>query len=542
MSSALVWLAAIGPLSLLAAYVLPALAKSQAPSATNRAAGQLSSIAVVVAFLSAAAVARYGAMHTPALSLGWIGFGIALDSLSVTMFCLVSFIGLIVLRYSFTYMDGDSQQTRFTRLLCLTLSCVLTLAISGNLCQFTLGWAATSLALHRLLLFYPDRPAAVIAARKKFLTSRVGDLCLVAAVILLYRAFGSLDYGTILAGSAKLHGAAANTPSIQLAALLMVVTALLKSAQFPLHGWLLEVMETPTPVSALLHAGIINAGGFLVLRFTDIISLSLPAAHLLAVVGGFTALFGSVVMLTQTSVKSSLACSTVAQMGFMMLECGLGAFSAALLHIVAHSLYKAHAFLSSGSIIDIARASWTPSPGGKPHPRRMIFAIACVLAMTLLFGLLTGATPARQPGVFALSAVLLLGVTHLIANGIDERPNSYVIGRTLLLAGIVGAAYFSLQFAAQRVFAGALPDMHPARGPFGLAVVCAVVLCFATVTFLQGMVPRNAGAPRWQSLYVHVANGFYVNTLANRLVLQMWPPPAPMKVAAQAPTTARAQA
>jgi NAD(P)H-quinone oxidoreductase subunit 5 len=533
MTSGFVWLAAIGPLSLLGGYLLPAFSRSMTAVGANRAAGLLSALALVIAFVSAASVARLGAMHTPSLSVAGIGFGIYLDSLSVTMFCLVSFIGLIVLRYSFTYMDGDQQRTRFTRLLCLTLSAVLTLAISGSLFQFTLAWAATSMALQRLLLFYPERPAAVIAARKKFLASRLGEVCLVAAIILLYRAFGSLDYGPVFAGCEQMRAAASAVPSIEAASLLMVMTALLKSAQFPLHGWLLEVMETPTPVSALLHAGIINAGGFLVLRFTAIISLSLPALDVLAVVGGFTALFGSVVMLTQTSIKSSLACSTVAQMGFMMLECGLGAFSAALLHIVAHSLYKAHAFLSSGSIIDIARASWTPSPGGKPHPLRLIFAIACVLALTLLFSVLTGATPLRQPGVFALGAVLLLGVIHLIANGIDERPNSYVIGRTLLLAGIVGALYFSLQLAAKHLFAGALPEMHPARGPFGLTVVGMVVLSFAAVTFVQGMVRRNAGAPRWQSLYVHVANGLYVNTLANRLVLQFWPVPVPLPEAAQ---------
>jgi len=334
---------------------------------------------------------------------------------------------------------------------------------------------------------------------------------------------------------------AADVPAIQVASLLMVITAMLKSAQFPLHGWLLEVMETPTPVSALLHAGIINAGGFLVLRFTNIISLSVPSLDLLAVVGGFTALFGSVVLLTQTSIKSSLACSTVAQMGFMMLECGLGAFSAALLHIVAHSLYKAHAFLSSGSIIDIARASWTPSPGGKPHPLRLSFSIACVLILTLLFSLITGATPVRNPAVFGLGAVLLLGLTHLIANGIDERPNAYVVGRTLLLACLSGGTYFGLQFAAEKLFAGALPRMETVRGPFGLAVVGAIVLSFAAVIFLQGMVPRNAGAPRWQALYVHVSNGFYVNTLANRLVLRFWPVPVPRALPAEMARTVEAQ-
>jgi NAD(P)H-quinone oxidoreductase subunit 5 len=526
MTSGAVWLAAIGPFSLLAGYLLPAFSRSSTSASTNRAAGLLSFIGLAVACLSTAAVIWRGSMHTPTLSIAGVGFGIYLDSLSATMFCLVSFIGVIVLRYSFTYMDGDRKQRRFTRLLCLTLSAVLTLAISGNLFQFTLAWAATSMALHRLLLFYPERAAAVIAARKKILASRLGDICLVAAMILLYRAFGSLDYGTVFVAAEQMRNAATSVPAVKVACLLMVITAMLKSAQFPLHGWLLEVMETPTPVSALLHAGIINAGGFLVLRFTDIISLSVPALDLLAVIGGFTALFGSVVMLTQTSIKSSLACSTVAQMGFMMLECGLGAFSAALLHIVAHSLYKAHAFLSSGSIIDIARASWTPSPGGKPHKLRLIFAIACVLAMTWLFSLLTGATPMRKPAVFALGAVLLLGVTHLIANGIDERPNPYVVARTLVLACLAGFTYFALQYGAEKLFAGSLPKMDPVRGPFGLAVVASVVLSFAAVTFLQGMVPRHAGAPRWQALYVHVSNGLYVNTLANRLVLHFWPVPA----------------
>jgi NAD(P)H-quinone oxidoreductase subunit 5 len=287
-------------------------------------------------------------------------------------------------------------------------------------------------------------------------------------------------------------------------------------------------METPTPVSALLHAGIVNAGGFLVLRFAHIISLSLPTLDLLAVIGGFTALFGSVVMLTQTSIKVSLAYSTIAQMGFMMLECGLGAFSAAMLHILAHSLYKAHAFLSSGSVIDIARASWTPSPGGKPHPWRLAISIGAVLLVTFIVSGLSGATLDQKPGVFALGAVLLLGIIHLVANGIDERPNFYVVGRTLAYAALAAVAYFGLQSGAEWMLAGSLPATQALRGPFGIGIVAIVVLSFATVTFLLGMVPAQARAPRWQALYAHVLNGFYVNTLANRLVVRLWPmPPRP---------------
>ena len=312
---------------------------------------------------------------------------------------------------------------------------------------------------------------------------------------------------------------------VNAAAMLLVITALLKSAQFPSHGWIIEVMETPTPVSALLHAGVVNAGGFLVLRYAHIIALSVPTLDTLAIIGGFTALFGSVVMLTQTSIKVSLAYSTIAQMGFMMLECGLGAFSAAMLHIIAHSLYKAHAFLSSGSIIDIARASWTPSQGGRPHPRRIALAIGAVLLVTLAASPLFEATPYENPGVFALAAVLLLGVIHLIANGIDEKPNRLVVGHVIAYAVGAASTYFALQAGAAWVLRGSLPAAHMHRGPFGFIILALVLVSFGGVTLLLGLMPTQPRKPSWQALYAHVSNGFYINTLANRMVVWLWPSP-----------------
>ena len=525
MLSPLVWLVALGPLAVVAVGVLPAAKGGRPPEVLRRAVavcfGNLSLAAIVAAVAGAA-----GAIRTGTLGAAGIGLGIYVDSLGAAMFCLVSFVGLIVVAYSRNYMDGDPQQDRFTRLLCLTLGSVLLLTVSGNMLQFAIAWIGTSMGLHELLLFYPERRAAVVAAHKKFVASRASEACLIGAMVLVYVTFGSLDYATIFAGAGALRAAGAAVPAtVHAASFLLAVAALLKSAQFPMHGWLAEVMETPTPVSALLHAGIINAGGFLILRFSGMVSLSLPSLEVLAIVGGFTALFGSVVMLAQTSIKVTLAYSTVAQMGFMMLECGLAAFPAALLHILAHSLYKAHAFLSSGSVIDIARASWTPSPGGKPHPRRQLFAVAAVLAVALVVGRFFGASPTEQPGVFALGAVLLLGLIHLVSNGIDERPNVYVVGRTVAYAFAVGASYFALQLAMERIFAGSLPVGQALRGPFALGVEAAVVLSFAIVTFLQGLVPGDGGTPRWQSLYALIANGLYVNTYANRLVLRFWPPP-----------------
>jgi NAD(P)H-quinone oxidoreductase subunit 5 len=528
MPSPALWLITLGPLSLVCAGVWGRLVSRDSVFAMNRLATVASVFAVLIACASAACLGTAGKLYTATIGVDGIGFSLYIDSISAAMLSLVSFIGLIVVNYSRNYLDGDPRQLLFTRFLCLTIATVLFAIISGNLFQFALAWVAMSMGLHELLVFYPERPAAILAARKRFLAARLGELCLIVAMVLLYKGFGTLDYSTMFAKTAALHAGPAVPTFVHSAAILLVITGLLKSAQFPSHGWIIEVMETPTPVSALLHAGIVNAGGFLVLRFAHIISLSVPTLDTLAVIGGFTALFGSVVMLTQTSIKVSLAYSTIAQMGFMMLECGLGAFSAAMLHILAHSLYKAHAFLSSGSVVDIARASWTPSPGGKPHPWRLVISIAAVLLVTFVVSGLSGATLDQKPAVFALGAVLLLGIIHLVANGIDERPNFYVVGRTLVYAAAAAIAYFGLQSGAEWALAGSLPSTPAQRGPFGIGIVAIVVLSFATVTFLLGLVPTQARAPRWQALYAHVSNGFYVNTLANRLVVWLWPsPPRP---------------
>jgi len=521
------WLIALGPLLLLLTGMFGRILSANSVFAINRLATSAAFIALVIAFASVAAVGIDGRIATPVIGINGIGFSLYIDGMSAAMLTLVSFIGLIVLNYSRNYLDGEPRQLHFTRFLCLTISAVMFAIISGNLLQFFLAWVALSLSLHELLVFYPDRPAAILAARKKFLASRIGEVCLLAAVVLLYKDFGTFDYAPLFDSARALQGTQDIPGFVTAAAILLSLTGLLKSAQFPSHGWIIEVMETPTPVSAMLHAGVVNAGGFLILRFAHIIALSPATLEMLAIIGGFTAIFGSVVMLTQTSIKTSLAYSTIAQMGFMMLECGLGVFSAAMLHILAHSLYKAHAFLSSGSVIDIARASWTPSPGGKPHPWRLMLAIGAVLLVTVAVGGIFGASLDQKPGVLALGAVLLLGVIHLIAKGIDERPNAYVVVRTLCYAAAAAVAYFSLQSGAEYLLGTSLPPNHSLHGRLGTAIVIIVVLSFAAVTFLLGLVPTQRRAPRWQALYAHVSNGFYVNTLANRCVVWLWPSPPP---------------
>lgn len=531
MQTSLLWFASLGPLALLLAAALPRPVETrQRTLAACRGAQAAAVVALFTALLAAAAVTVLGPLHTGLIGAAGIGVSLWLDALSATMLLLVSFIGVIVVRYSRHYLDGDPAQDRFVARLSVTLAAVQMLIIVGNLLPFILAWVATSLGLHGLLLFYAGRPAAVLAARKKFLVSRLGDCCLGAAVALVYGSVGTLEYAGLAEAIAGLRGQGEQPLALQAAAVLLAGAALLKSAQFPLHGWLLDVMETPTPVSALLHAGIINAGGFLVLRFADLVGVNASALHLLAIVGGFTALYASVVMLTQTAVKVALAWSTIAQMGFMLLQCGLGAYSAALLHIVAHSLYKAHAFLSSGSVIDVHRAAWAPTPGGQPHPARLALALPLVLGVALLVSTAFGATPVEKPGVFALAAVMALGLVHLVANAIDERPSPYVIGLTALRAAVVAVAWFALQALAEHLTVGALPPTAELTGPVDVVIVVLVVASFTALTLFQAFLPRQADTPRWRAWHTHVAHGFYLNTLTNRCVLALWPLRAPPRV------------
>jgi NAD(P)H-quinone oxidoreductase subunit 5 len=330
----------------------------------------------------------------------------------------------------------------------------------------------------------------------------------VGACACLWHAAGSADIQVILASA---HGA--QGPEWSAAPVLLALAAILSSAQLPLHGWILEVMETPTPVSALLHAGVVNAGGFLLLRFGEVVASNPGAMGLLTVIGAFTAIFGSLAMLPQTSVKVRLAYSTVAQMGFMLLECGLGAFPAALLHIVAHALYKAHAFLSAGAFAT-ARASPPVSP---PASMATTLAIPASVALSAIAATAVGAGPTQQPGVFLLWVVLFLGLARIWASQSARRSSVF----TILGSTVVVASYA----AGQALFARIL-DAHAAQPTWQAASAAIIVIALMTgLVCLQLQLPGRANSPAWARAYALASNGFYLNTLANRWVLRLWPAP-----------------
>lgn len=446
--------------------------------------------------------------------VGAAGFGLSsyLDAVSAIMLILVTFVGWIVLRYSVSYLAAEPNQAAFMGWILATLASVVALVTAGNLIQLFVFWVATSLCLHKLLLFYGDRVAAIRAARKKFIVARLGDMSLGGAVVLLYMAYGTTDIETILLAANE----GVVSTLVVIAAGLLALAAILKSAQFPTHGWLVEVMETPTPVSALLHAGVINAGGFLLIRFADVMLLAPGVLAVLVMIGGFTALLGGLAMLTQSAVKTSLAWSTISQMGFMILQCGLALFPLALLHIVAHSLYKAHAFLSSGNAVENVAAIRRPGPIAIPSGWAVTRAFALALSIYAVIGLVFGVN-GKSPQEISLGAILIFGVAYLIAQGLaDAAPRELTI-RTALYSVATSVSYFALQIGMEWLTAGALPQT-PAPGPLEWALIVLTVISFAVVAVAQSMFPLWAHHPAAVGLRVHLANGLYANAIFDRVV------------------------
>ena len=444
-----------------------------------------------------------------------LGHGAALLALrlyavSISMALLVSFVGWIVVRYARSYLDGEAREGRFHGLMLATLAAVLLLVQAGSLTVVVAGFIAVGFVLRQLLLFYPERAEAQRAAAKFSLVWGAGDVVLIGAALLIGTSFGT---GSLTAIGAAASGGLSFAATLGVA--LLVLAAALKTAAFPLHGWLTEVMEAPTPVSALLHAGIINSGGVLLIALAPLVQASTAAMAALVMIGGLTALFGASVMLTQSAVKTALAWSTVAQMGFMLLQCGLGLWTLALLHIVAHSLYKAHAFLSSGGAVRAVAAVKRPGPVAVPGIAAVAKAFLLALALFAIVASLFSLVVTKSPQSLALGAILIFGVAYLVAQGLaDAAPRALTL-RTGLAATAAAVAYFTFQLVAHALWGSSLPK-PPEAGPLEWALIVLALLSFGIVAVAQALFPLWAHHPATAGLRVHLANGLYLNALLDR--------------------------
>jgi NAD(P)H-quinone oxidoreductase subunit 5 len=506
---AIAWIVLIFPLVLLAAGAFR-LRETTMPVTPPDWAERAALVGIGLAAYSALHVITYGPTTSSVLGLGQFGLSVLLDEVSVILLLLTSVLAWVVLRFSATHLQGEDREGYFTFWLCVTLAGIVLLVTAGNLVQLGLGWVATAIGVNRLLIFYPNRPGAQRAARNKLIFARVADVALAVGLMLLYATYGTSNIGDINA-----EARADDMPVAALfASLCLAIAAVMQSALLPVHGWLIDSIEAPTPVSALLHAGVVSVGGFLLIRFADVMLGAPFILAMLVIVGGLSALVGSVVMLTQSATKTALAWSTVSQMGFIVLLSGLGLFPLALLHIVAHALYKTHAFLTSAGAGHVTRSARRLGPVVHPSAHKVALAMGIAITVYALVVLPLGLVE-RSPQAVVLGAILVFGVGYLMAQGLADAAPRELGFATAWASVLFAALYLTFQWVAQRVTAGTLPPT-PDVGLLEWMLITLALLSFAAVVVLQALLPHWATHPVVREMHVHVTNGFYLNALMDR--------------------------
>ena len=332
-----------------------------------------------------------------------IDLGLYLDQLTVLLLLLVTGVSGVVHVFSSRYMIGDPRYNRFFAVIALFTFSMLMLVMSSNLLMLYVFWEIMGLCSYLLISHWSQRLPAIRAATKAFLVNSIADVGLGFGIILTFATFGTLDIPTILsqAGSMQNHtvnilgwmGLDLEIHPVTIIPFFLFMGAMGKSAQLPFHVWLPFAMEAPTPVSALIHAAtMVNAGPFLLVRLSPLFVLSPYAMTFIAVIGGATALFAAVVSVTQSDIKKNLAYSTISQIGFMIMSCGIGAFVLAIFHLLAHGFLKAFLFLSTGNALQAVQTHRHPehSHNASIQPKMSLYVGALALACLPPFVIFSG--------------------------------------------------------------------------------------------------------------------------------------------------------
>ncbi len=279
-----------------------------------------------------------------------VDFALRIDPLSCTMLLIVTWIGFLIHVYATGYMSHETGYTRFFTYLNLFMFMMLLLVLGANYIVMFVGWEGVGLCSYLLIGFYYDKNYAADAGKKAFIVNRIGDFGFILGIFLIFNTFGSADYGKVFAAASAHPGEYAGVATA--ICLLLFVGACGKSAQIPLYVWLPDAMAGPTPVSALIHAAtMVTAGVYMVVRSNVLFRLAPEAMAVVAIVGALTAIFAATIGIAQTDIKKVLAYSTVSQLGYMFLAAGVGAFTAAIFHVMTHAFFKACLFLGAGSVI-----------------------------------------------------------------------------------------------------------------------------------------------------------------------------------------------
>jgi NADH-quinone oxidoreductase subunit L len=399
---------------------------------------------VTLAFLAVAELVREFVQLTPA-QIPYVGnyftwmvagpfrvdFALQVDQLTVVMLLVVSFVGMLIHIYSTGYMAHEGGYYRFFSYLNLFMFFMLTLVLAANLIVMFVGWEGVGLCSYLLIGFWFLKKSAADAGKKAFIVTRIGDMGFTVGILLVFATFASVDFGTIF------RDVAANPRSegvLTAICVLLFLGAIGKSAQLPLYVWLPDAMEGPTPVSALIHAAtMVTAGVYMVARMNPLFSRAPTAMLLVAIVGAVTAFYSATIGLVQTDIKKVLAYSTVSQLGYMFLACGVGAYAAGIFHLMTHAFFKGLLFLAAGSVIH--------AMGGEQDMTRMggLRKQIPVTYWTMLIGTLAIAGIPGFAGFFSKDAILEAAQT-------GPNANLTLWGLGLAGAGLTSFYMFRLVF------------------------------------------------------------------------------------------------
>ncbi len=424
-------------------------------------------------------------------------WGLKLDGLSLTMNMLIFFVSAIVHQFSRRYLSGDSRYRHyFLSLSAITITASI-MVCADNLLLLWAAWTASNFLLISLMVHKKTWQAAKNSGQLALKSLSLGSLSLLAAFIFLYEESGSLSIDFI--NNQSMMG---DSPWLIAILFLITITALIQSAQWPFHAWLTSSLNSPTPVSALMHAGLVNGGGFILVKFSP---LFLSAPLILTVIftaGVVTAIAGTSWKLLQTDIKRMLACSTMAQMGFMMMQCGLGLFPAAIAHLCWHGLFKSFLFLNAGSAVQSKRIVSEKSTHDLPP-----FLLACIAGIlgAYCFAIVSEKTIfTLQPTTFLVGFSFISGAQFaytLLRNGnmIKRLIPSFIL---VAVAGIFyGESIYFIESFLPAFSAKELPSLSP----FNLAVFALFFILWLGMSL--NIMRRLEKTRIWAKIYMSLLNG-----------------------------------
>jgi len=494
------------------------------------------------------------------------GINFQVDQLSGLYLLVITGVGFLIHVYSVGYMDGESGYYRFFAYLNLFVFFMLILVLADSFLLMFVGWEGVGLCSYLLIGYYFEKDSAAEAAKKAFLFNRIGDFGVLSAVMLIFLAFGSIEFGTINAeAAARLEYGGALVTAITL---LLFLGATGKSAQIPLYVWLPDAMEGPTPVSALIHAAtMVTAGLYMVARLSHLFVLAPFTMNVIAVVGTATALLAATIAVTQTDIKRVLAYSTVSQLGYMFLAMGVGAFGAGVFHVMTHAFFKALLFLGSGSVILAIHHEQDMRKMGALKNKLPITYMTMLLGTFAISGIpfFSGffskdeilwkaySSPLGGPWLWGV-ALLTAGLTafymfrmiYLTFHGesrvdshtaehVHESPLSMTIPLMILailavIGGFFGVphVFYLIPNGMEYYFQGFFAEIPSGHGTvstewtlMGVSVTFALLAWFfASRLYHSGFDLASGLRSKWESLYQLSLNKWYVDELYNAAIIQ----------------------